>query len=122
MPVTLRQSGDGVSVVGFTSAVKVDILISKPYSGEIFSADGQLLGRVSAEVATPTPILPARLDEVERRLAVCESCQHSRGVTRLAGRFAVYSVSCDLCGCGGLKAEVGPCPANKWPGVTGVTG
>ena len=61
------------------------------------------------EMQVSLPIAQARAE-------ICRTCLQSRGVTwRPEERFAVVTVSCAACGCGGLSLLHGSCVLGKWP-------
>jgi hypothetical protein len=55
----------------------------------------------------------AELERDEGRLLVCESCAHAATVTRWQGRYRIYGVKCDACGCG-LRRVTDGCPLGRF--------
>lgn len=71
------------------------------------------------ELPKPKPA-PRKLSEEDIRIAelradVCESCEHSRKVSRVIKDFQVYRVSCDKCGCAARSLVDVTCPIGLHP-------
>ena len=75
------------------------------------------------EPRTPAPRKPTTLSEgdirlAEQRAAVCEGCEHNRGVRRAVNGFNLYRVRCAVCktcGGGGISLVHARCRQGKWP-------
>jgi len=72
--------------------------------------------RIQPESTAQIAQLNARTgaDEVSRRERICRACENVKSITINRGAFCVNTVSCSVCGCGGLSLVNGKCPLGKW--------
>ncbi len=83
----------------------------KPSHGTCRTCLGQTMAPTSSpavKASLPTLLTPLQQKRVTDHRAICESCEHAKGFTRL-------TVRCEDCGCAGLSLINGRCPKKKWP-------
>ena len=65
------------------------------------------------EVRDPRTPAAADLRLAEAKAKVCDTCEHSRGITRERNGQPVYGVKCTQCGCGLFKLLAKDCPIGR---------